>query len=255
MIEFLSELKKRNAILFRFGWLCLLGVLVCMILYQRDTGFFVAGVNAWLKPLKFFFSVAIFSWTIAWYLHYLGKPGKTKAYTWMVVIVMSFELFVITWQAANGRLSHFNISTALYAALFNAMGIAITVLTAWTAYIAYLFFKNKPTGLSATYLWGIRLGLIFFVIFSFEGGIMAQRLAHTVGNVDGSPGLPLLNWSRVYGDLRVAHFFGIHSLQVLPLVGHYLCTRKWQVLLFAALYFLFVVVLLVQALYKIPFIS
>lgn len=255
MIEFLSELKKRNAILFRFGWLCLFGVLACMILYQRDTNFFVAGVNAWLKPLKFFFSVAVFSWTMAWYLHYLNQPGKIKKYTWMVVIVMSFELFVITWQAANGRLSHFNISTPLYGALFNLMGVAITILTLWTAYIGYLFFRMNASNISETYLWGIRFGILFFVIFSFEGGIMAQRLAHTVGNVDGSPGLPLFNWSRTYGDLRVAHFFGIHSLQLLPLVGYYLCTRKWQIVLFAALYFLFTVVLLVQAFYKIPFIS
>ena len=254
MLAFLSELKKRNKLLFRFGWFCLAGAVFCMIQFQRDTTF-VAGINAWIKPLKFFLSIAIFSWTMAWLLYHLEAQRKVRVFSLMVVLVLLFELAVITWQAANGRLSHFNISTPLYGALFSAMGIAITILSLWTGYMAFLFFKQKKFNISRSYLWGIRLGIILFVIFSFEGGIMAARLAHTVGNVDGSPGLPLLNWSKEYGDLRVAHFFGMHSLQLLPLVGYYLCTKNWQIFLFSSLYTLFCVVTMVQAFFKIPFMS
>ena len=254
MLAFLSELTKRNKLLFRFGWFCLAGVVFCMIQFQRDTTF-VAGINAWIKPLKFFLSIAIFSWTMAWLLYHLEAQGKVKIFSRMVVLVLLFELVVITWQAANGRLSHFNISTPLYGALFSAMGIVITILSLWTGYMAFLFFKQKKFNISNSYLWGIRLGIILFVIFSFEGGIMAARLAHTVGNVDGSPGLPLFNWSKEYGDLRVAHFLGMHALQLLPLVGYYLCTKNWQILLFSSLYTLFCVVTLVQAFFKIPFMS
>jgi hypothetical protein len=189
---------------------------------------------------------------MGWYLYYLQKPGKSLYYSFMVIIVMSFELFVIIWQAANGRLSHFNTSSPLYLNLYNAMGGAIVILTLWTLYIAILFFVKKDFSLPLPYIWGIRLGLIMFVIFSFEGGVMAARLSHTVGDADGGSGIPFLNWSDAYGDLRVAHFFGMHSLQILPLTGYYFARTNKQVFLVAALYFIMVSIMLVQALSQIP---
>ena len=147
---------------------------------------------------------------MAWLLYYLDAQRKVKIYSLVVVIVMSIELFIISFQAARGTISHFNISSSFNMILFNIMGVAIVILTFWTLYMGILFFRQKKFSISQSYLWGIRLGIIFFVIFSFEGGYMASNLSHSVGGPDGSPGLPILNWSRIYGDLRVAHFFG-HS--------------------------------------------
>jgi hypothetical protein len=224
-------------------------ITITLIFYSNTM---VLGINAWIKPTKFLLSIWIFSWTMGWYLYYLQRPGKSLYYSFMVIIVMSFELFVIIWQAANGRLSHFNTSSPLYLTLYNAMGGAIVTLVLWTLYITILFFRKKDFTLPKPYVWGIRLGLIMFVIFSLEGGVMSAHLSHTVGAADGGSGLPFVNWSNAYGDLRVAHFFGMHSLQILPLTGYYFARTNRQIFLAAALYFIMVCIMLAQALSQIP---
>lgn len=245
---FFIRLKSRNRLLFYSGWFFIAAALTCVVLINTTT-VEVLGINAWIKPLKFFISIGILCWTMAWYLVYLRNQKAVKRYSWVLVAAMLFEMVIICWQAANGRMSHFNISTPLYAALFNAMGVVIATFTFWTAYICYLFFKQKefPLQLPPGYITGIRLGILFFVVFAFEGGWMAARLSHTVGAPDGGPGYPLINWSNQYGDLRVAHFFGMHALQLLPLLGYYFFRSKGQIIWLSAAYFLFVVLLLWQA--------
>jgi hypothetical protein len=172
----------------------------------------------------------------------------------MVVIVMIIEQVIITWQAANGRLSHFNITKPLYQWLFTFMGVAISVLTVWTGVMGYYFFRQKHFKVPMPYIWGIRLGIFVFVIFAFEGGYMASQLSHTVGAPMGGPGLPVFNWSTEYGDLRVAHFIGIHSLQLFPLFGYFIAKTNRSVQIFAAGYVLLTIFLLVQAIQKNPLI-
>jgi len=250
-MSFLHELRKRNIILYYFGWIYFVGGIICIIMTQAsDTT--VMGINAWIKPMKFFFSIWIFCWTMGWFLAYLNHKRRVQLYTWAVVIVMIIEQVIITWQAANGRLSHFNTTTPFYQSLFNIMGVAIVTLTAWTGVIGYYFFKQKQFNVPMPYIWGIRLGIILFVIFAFEGGVMARLLSHTVGAPDGGPGLPVFNWSTQYGDLRVAHFIGIHSLQIIPLFGYYIAKTNRSVQLFTAGYFIVTVFLLVQAFRQMP---
>jgi hypothetical protein len=104
-------------------------------------------------------------------------------------------------------------------------------------------------------LWGIRFGLLLFVVFAFAGGLMAARLSHTVGSVmESTNGLPVLNWSRESGDLRVAHFFGMHALQLLPILGFYFVRSKQLIIFISLLYAAIVSALLWQALKAVPLI-
>jgi hypothetical protein len=132
------------------------------------------------------------------------------------------------------------------------MGGLILVFTITAILICISFFKQKQFSIPAAYVWGIRLGLLFFVFFSLEGGLMVGLLSHTIGGPDGGPGLPLVNWSTRYGDLRIAHFLGLHSLQVLPLFGNYIAKTKKQTITFSIAYFIIVAVLFLQAMKGIP---
>ena len=250
-MQLLSQLSHRNKLLYVFGWLNFIAAFICIIMILI-TDIQVLGINAWIKPMKFYFSIGIFSWTMAWYLSELNKQRAVRAYSVMCVIVFVIEMLIITWQAANGRLSHFNVSTPLYGILFSVMGIAITVLGIWTGMICYYFFRQRKFDAPMSYIWGIRLGILLFVIFSFEGGLMASRLSHTIGGNDGEAGLPIVNWSKLYGDLRVAHFFGMHALQILPILGFYILKTKTQMISASIIYFLVVLSLFYQAMRGLP---
>jgi len=207
----------------------------------------VMGVNAWYKPFKFAFSTFLYAWAIAWYCAYLPSLNL-KLTNWIIISMLGFEIIYIAIQAARGQLSHFNLSTPMYATLYSCMAAAASIVTIWTAYIGYLFFSEKITEIPDYYLWSIRLGIFIFVIFSFQGFLMGSRMTHTIGGQDGGPGIPVLNWSSKYGDPRIAHFIGMHALQVLPIISFYLLKNIKATIILGLLYFILAIFTLIQAL-------
>ena len=246
IVTFLETIRDKNAVLFYFGVFMLAGAAILFLLLQTSN-LQVMGVNAFLKPMKFYLSGLILAWTMGYFMQYLDNQKQVNIYNWVYVITIGYELLAITWQAALGKQSHFNKDTTFDTAVFYIMGFMITVVTLWTAYIGYLFFVQKEFAASMILIWSIRLGLIMTALFALEGGIMASFLRHSVGGADGGVGLPVLNWSKQHGDLRVAHFFGIHALQIIPLLSVYFAKNIQQVFLIAILFFAFVTYTLVQA--------
>lgn len=219
-MNFLLELYQRNPSLAVFGWLSLLGALTCAIIIPFSNNE-VLGINAFIKPLKFYLSTVFFVWSIAWYMYYLPEQKLVNVYTWIVIAVMTFELVYITYMASQGQKSHFNVSSNFHALMWSLMGSTVGFMVLFLCIVNVLFFVHEFPELPSAYVWGIRFGILLFIIFAFEGFVMGAKMSHTIGGPDGGPGIPFFNWSVKYGDLRVAHFFGMHALQVLPIVAFF----------------------------------
>jgi hypothetical protein len=225
MRELAAELHRRNPVLSFTGWahLGMAAVALAFVPIDQRT---ILGISPWIKPLKFMLSITIFVWTVGWLLHHVRQARRAwLAITWAVAISMFVEIVCIVAQSARGTTSHFNEGTPLDAAIFAVMGIMIAVNTLAAALLLALYSRPVP-GLSPGYLWGIRLGIVVFLLGSAVGGQMVGQMSHAVGLPDGGPGLPFVNWSLEGGDLRVAHAWGLHALQALPLLGFAL--SRWR---------------------------
>ncbi len=253
MVSFIQELKLRNEHLFYFGVFCIILSIVCIVL-TKTTSTQVQGVNAWFKPLKFAISIGLFSWTMAWYCHYLLGFNVTP-FNWTVITLFGFELVYIIFQASKGQLSHFNISTPIHSLLYSLMGLIAALITLYTAYIGFLFFTQSFPNLPVYYVWSIRLGILIFVIFSFEGGLMGSRMNHSVGAINDNSNWWIIGWSKTVGDLRVSHFIGMHALQLLPLLSFYVFKNTKVTIVISVLYGLLAISTLVQALNGKPIIA
>lgn len=218
MNAFLNDLwqNQRGLLLSSVGFFALFLILAIVSLFDSTQ---ILGINRWIKPMKFSSSIAIYLATLAVYLNFLRGYQKTARIIGLsVVALMTGEMLLILVQAARGTTSHFNVSNPLDGAIFGAMGFMILVNTFLVVYLTYLYFRAE-IDLPNAVIWGMRLGLILFLIGSIQGGYMSSQTGHSVGAADGGAGLPFVNWSTVVGDLRVAHFIGLHSIQAIPLVA------------------------------------
>jgi hypothetical protein len=212
------ELRHRDPLLFWIGAGMMLAFVICALLSIGDQRL-ILGINPWIKPMKFLTSVTIFLWTVAWLMpETANKPAARAMVRWTIAAAMVIEIVMIITQAARGTTSHFNVVSFFDAMVFQIMGIAI-VFNSLAMFLFFAIIRRDTPPSRAGYIWGIRIGVAMFLLASLEGAMIVSNNAHTVGAPDGGAGLPFVNWSTQYGDLRVAHFVGMHAMQGLPLLG------------------------------------
>lgn len=249
MIKQLFEDQKPLMIAGAISLMCFV-ILAIISLFDSTQ---ILGINRWIKPMKFFVSITIFVWTVAIYLNFLKNYKKSGTFiSWGMIFIFLVEMFIIIMQAARGTTSHFNIKNPFDGILFGVMGLAIALNTLLAVYLLFLYFKAE-INLLKSIVWGMRLGLILFIAASFEGAYMAQQIGHSVGVTDGGAGLPIVNWSTKGGDLRVAHFIGMHAFQVVPFFAYTLekygvKSSTFWTFVFAFVYFAIFTGVFVQAL-------
>jgi hypothetical protein len=255
----IKGLFERQRALMVAGTVSLICFLILAIISPFDSTE-ILGINRWIKPMKFFVSIAIYVWTLAIYLSFLKDYEKAvRNISRLTIFVFFVEMVIIVTQATRGTTSHFNVRTPLDNILFSIMGLAIVLNTVLAAYLLYLYFKAE-IDLPKAIVWGMRLGLILFLASSFEGGYMSTQMGHAVGVADGGAGLPVVNWSTKGGDLRAAHFIGMHAFQAVPFFAYTLETYKVKAatagtFVFAAVYFAVFTAVFVQALLGKPLLA
>lgn len=222
------------------------------------------GISVWIKPLKFQASVALHLATLAVLAHLLSQ-SRRRSRAFSVVVATSaaaalFEIAWITFQAARGRASHFNDQTVVEAGMYLLMGIGSILLVAAPLIMGVWLMRERrlvadPLRLAAV------AGLILSAVCTLVvAGYMSNHGGHWVGDVATDvSGLPLFGWSRQVGDLRVAHFFATHAMQLLPLAGFVLRNTgsrgcHW-VLAGSAAYAAFTAAVFVQAMLGRPFLT
>ncbi|MFI0927381.1 hypothetical protein [Streptomyces sp. NPDC021012] len=190
----------------------------------------LVGVPIWTKPFKFSVSFVAYSLSLAWMLSLLPRGRRAGWWAGTVVAVASaVEMVLITLQVIRGTRSHFNQATPFDAAVFQTMGGTVVVLWLGALVIAVLLLRARI--LDRAMAWSVRLSSLIALAGAGIGFLMVRPTpeqltadnppvvgAHSVGVPDGGPSMPLTGWATTGGDLRVPHFFGMHALQLLPLL-------------------------------------
>lgn len=246
LVRLADELFAGDRMLARYG-LLLLGLFpVALLLQAIDPRLLSSGVDPWIKPAKFLLSLGLFALTTAWITGFVDVGYREKpllrANRRVIVAAATFEMAYIAVQAALGQESHFNRGTPLHAALYALMGIGATVLVAAMLPIAIQLVRHPVATLRPPIRFALVAGLV--LTFLLGGGLglyMGAQTSHAVGTE--AHGLPLFGWNRTGGDLRVAHFLGIHAQQAIPLLGlsvHGLDERRgWALLIAGTLLYCF----------------
>ncbi len=183
----------------------------------------IDGVNVWVKPLKFEVSFAVHLLTVAWLMGCLpeaeAKQPAMRAIAATLVAIAFLEVAYIAHQAARAEGSHFNLSTPFTRLMYGLMGIGAVTALAVTAMVGAAILRYGDT--TNTFVVAAGVGLILgSLLGGVTGAYLGAQPGHSVGVVGaGGPAIPIFGWSRAVGDLRVAHFIGLHVMQVLPLTA------------------------------------
>ncbi|PMR60454.1 hypothetical protein C1A38_14095 [Verrucosispora sp. ts21] len=210
-----------------FVW-AMAGLAVVSVVGVVVDGRVLTGVPIWLKPLKFAVSFVLYGVTLAWLLSLLRRRSRVAEWTATLIVALGVvEMAIIVGQVLRGTTSHYNVSSSLNAMLWMLMGVAIMVLSVAHLVLAVVVLRQPIADRAGRYAIGLGLGLALLGMLVATPMVMAGdgsaaegiAGAHSVGVVDGGPGLPLVGWSSTGGDLRIGHFVGLHAMQVLPILA------------------------------------
>jgi hypothetical protein len=199
---------------------------VCVALPQFDSRL-IAGVSIWDKPAKFFLAISVQAVSVAWGLSLLQQPSRgAKRASAIFVAAGWLEVSYMIFRASRGEASHFNSSSIFAVVMYALMGVGAVSMTGASAFVGWRIWQQRGQSLmrEAASV-GLMLGALLGTI---AGGYLSQHTSHWIGgDMTDATGLPFFHWSTTGGDLRVAHFIGLHATQFVPLAG--LSGSRWVI--------------------------
>jgi hypothetical protein len=205
--------------------LCLTALIAPTLVAMSLDGRTLAGVNVWLKPLRFEIALTVYLATLAWFAGWLPQGVTTtrwyRIYSACVVCAIAAEMIWISGAASLGIASHFNESSPMLAWTYRLMGGLAVLLTSSAFIYGILILGNRNSRLDPAFKLSVGLGLVLtFVLTVAVAGYMANSGGHVVGSSSANAsGAPFMGWARDGGDLRVAHFFATHAMHFIPAFG------------------------------------
>ena len=218
----LGQLGRPEPALVRAGWVMGWVLALCLFAIAMDSRQ-IGGLSVWVKPAKFAASLMVWFWTMAWCFAALApeavRQRAARIIIWGTIICGSYEVGWMTLRSAFGLPSHFAtdfIGNVGYA----VMGIGALATCALAACVGLMVLRSSRPELSSAMRQAIGLGLVISgVTGAITGGTISVLASPYVGGA-GAPGpWPPFFWAAHGGDLRVAHFIGIHAMQGLPLLA------------------------------------
>lgn len=211
----------------------------------------VGDANTWHKPAKFFLSIAVHFLTVSWALSLLAPAARNNRVTRSAIGLLVFsgwmEMVYIVFRAARGEASHFNLGTSFAQFAYTLMGIGAVTMTAVTLHVGWRLWRQRRDGMVTE---AAAVGLMLAAVLgTVTAGYMSSQTGHAVGGMPGT-GIGFFGWSTSGGDLRIAHFIGLHAAQFVPIAA--LSGRRVTVYAAAALITAATIAVFLQALAGMP---
>lgn len=199
---------------------------VVFLLFSMVDARELLGISLWYKPMKFALSIGIYVISLAYLVEFVSSVSVKRWIVWGTLLGLGIEMVLITMQAIRGVKSHFNDDDIFGIVVYAIMGVFILFVTILLIILGIYLYRKPPLAWSRPFSLAVTMAIALTTVGTIVGGYMSRGSGHTVGGVDGGLGLPVLSWSVLYGDWRVAHFLGLHALQIFIIAGWLLQKKK-----------------------------
>ncbi|MGQ0678879.1 MAG: hypothetical protein ACT4OM_04345 [Actinomycetota bacterium] len=201
--------RPYRAVAYALGALMILSGLFHLLVFLVDGGSW-SGPVSWRKPVTFGLSFGITTVTLAWIAGLFSERLVLKATLLAVAFACVLEVLLVGIQRWRGVPSHFNEATRFDAAVFQGMGIAVSVIGLGIVVLTALAFGRVAGGSQMAV--AVRAGLLLLLAAQALGAAIIAN-GQRIGRPPEETDLAIFGAA---GVMKLSHAVAMHGIQVLP---------------------------------------